>query len=230
MRRAHALRFDIWLCLALSMLAAFGAAKLAGRIMDSTYESYVQSHTVADGAIGGTAGEDVFRAQSVADLLSHDTFTVVSPGIEYMNRGAGYYNDSYLYALTLPSGERVAAAINFDSLQQSGDDIYSGQTTLPVGQLVYADLTASENFLSQIEHGAPLSRRDFYIDMLGTGGRLREEDYREVPTLLVQLGTVCVCFPLLHLLGSKAGVFPAFFPQRTKKARKPKPRSDDMWA
>lgn len=211
------------------MLVSLGTVKLANFILDQTYAGYVESHEVADGEIGGVAGDAVFRAQNVEDLLAHDTFTVVSPGIEYMNRGAGYFGNWYLYALTLPSGERVAAVINFDSLVRSGDDIYSGETTLPVGRIVYEDLESSESFLSQIEHSAPLSRHDFYIDMLGTGGRMSEEDYRELPVLAVQLGTVLVCFPVFHLIGSKLGVFPCFFPPREKKPKRKKDDADAMW-
>ena len=220
MRRLYFQRFDLWLSLALSFLVSLGTVRLADQIMDRTYDSYVESHVVADGEIGGVAGADVFRAQSVGDLLTHDTFTVVSPGIEYMNRGAGYFNNWSMYALTLPSGERVAAVINFDSLQQSGDDIYSGETTLPVGRVVDVDLESSESFLSQIEHGAPLSRHDFNIDMVGAGGKLAEEDYRELPTLLVRLGTIVICFPIFHMIGSKLGVFPYFFEPKEKKKKK----------
>lgn len=224
--RYHVLRFDIWLCLALSMLAAMGTAKLANVVMDHTYDAYVESHEVAEGDVGGIAGADVFRAQSVDDLLSHDIFTIVSPGIQYCNRGAGYYKNWYMHAVTLPSGELVAAVINSDGLQRTGDDIYSGDTILPVGRVVFEDLTESKYFMEQIEFKEPLSRRDFYIDMLGTGGKLSEEDYREVPTLMVELCTVLVCFPLLHMLGSRLGIFPCFFPPREKK---PKKRKDDMW-
>ena len=36
---------------------------------------------------------------------------------------------------------------------------------------------------------------------------------------VVQLVTVLVCFPLLHALGSRSGIFPAFFPSvRREKA------------
>lgn len=228
MRRVHILRFDLWLCLALSFLVSLGTVKLTNKILDQTYAGYVESHEVAGGEIGGVAGAAVFRAQNVDDLLAHDTFTVVSPGIEYMNRGAGYYNNWYMYALTLPSGERVAAVINFDSLVRSGDDIYSGETTLPVGCVVYADLTENENFLSQIEHGAPLSRHDFYIDMIGTGGKLSEEDYHELPTVAVQLATIVLCFPVFHTIGSKLGIFPYFFPPREDKPKKKKKKTDGM--
>ena len=85
-------------------------------------------------------------------------------------------------------------------------------------RIVYEDLTENETFLSQMEYKEKLSRTDFYVDMLGEGGRLSEEDYTELPKMLIQLGTVFVCFPLLHMLGSKLGIFPAFFVRKKKKA------------
>ncbi|MDE6063814.1 MAG: hypothetical protein K2G20_04425 [Lachnospiraceae bacterium] len=219
--RVHRLRFDIWVCLALSVLIAMGSAKIVNLMIPKAYESYVEEHTVEDGEIGGIADESVFRAQSVEDLLSHDTFTVVSPGIEYMNRGAGYFGSYYLYALTLPSGERVAARYNMDSVQKENgedSDIYSGDKILPVGQVVYEDLTESKYFLEQIEHSEPLSRTDFYVDMCGNGGKMSQETYSETPVILVQILTVVICFPLLHMLGSKMGFFPRFFSFKKQEA------------
>ena len=81
-------------------------------IADSTYADYEEAHTVADGDIGGIAGEDVFRAQSIADMLEHDTFTVISHGIQYRNEGGGFYGNGYMDMLRLPSGERVASRIS----------------------------------------------------------------------------------------------------------------------
>lgn len=115
--RYHHLRFDIWLCLLLALFVSILPASLTERFLSRNYENYVEEHTVAEGEIGGMAGADVFRAQTIEDLETHDTFTVVSPGIEYRNRGAGYYGNQYLHALTLPSGERVAAAINMENVQ-----------------------------------------------------------------------------------------------------------------
>lgn len=219
--RVHRLRFDIWVCLALSVLIAMGSAKIVNLMMPKAYESYVEEHTVEDGEIGGIADESVFRAQSVEDLLSHDTFTVVSPGIEYMNRGAGFFGNYYLYALILPSGERVAARYNMDSVQKENgedSDIYSGNKVLPVGQVVYEDLTENKSFLEQIEHSEPLSRTDFYVDMCGNGGKMSQETYSETPVMLAQILTVVICFPLLHMLGSKLGIFPRFFTFKKQEA------------
>lgn len=224
--RYHMLRFDIWLCLALSALAAWGTGKIADQIAASAYGAYEAAHIVADGEIGGKAGDDVFRAQSVEDLLGHDTFTIVSHGIEYCNHGAGFYGEWYMYAVTLPSGERIAAVINGDNVQSSGETIFDGDNTLPVGRVVYEDLSENTYFIEQIEYSEPLSSHTFYVDMLGTGGKLREEDYRKMPVLWTQIVTVCICFPLLHTLGSKAGIFPRFFPPM-KKA--PKKKSDVPW-
>lgn len=130
--RYHNLRFDIWLCLLLSFLLSFIPVKIAESILSQKYDEYVEEHKVSDGDIGGKASDDLYRAQNVEDLLSHETFTVVSPGIEYRNKGAGYHNNYYFQALTLPSGEKIAAIINEKSVIRTGESIYSGDTILPV--------------------------------------------------------------------------------------------------
>ena len=184
--------------------------------VDSTYDSYVEEHTVAAGDVGGVAGDDVFRAQSIDDLLSHDTFTVVSPGIEYRNRGAGYYGNWYMQALTLPSGELVAAVYNLDSVQIEGS-YYTGEATLPVGRVVFEDLSENETFMHQIEYKEPLSRHDFYVDMMGSGGKLSQEDYGQPVVLTVQLVVTLLFFPIFHALGATFGIFPYFFPPKKKQ-------------
>lgn len=210
------MRFDIWLCLLLAFGVSLGAVKLTELILPSLYESHVEEHTVADGDIGGKAGAEVFRAQSVDDLLSHETFTILSDGIEFRNRGGGYYGSHYMHAVTLPSGELVAAVINPDSVQTEGS-YFTGVNTLPVGRIVFEDLESSESFLSQIEYIEPLSRHDFYIDMLGAGGKIPQEDYTQRYTNTVQVATVVVFFAIFHSLGSALGIFPRFFPPKQKK-------------
>lgn len=221
-RRYHRMPFDVWVCLLLSALVAWGTGTLAEKLAEKAYEAQVERHAPAAGEIGGPAGEDTFRAQSVEDLLSHETFTVVSPGIEYRNRGAGYYGGRYFYAVTLPSGERVAACVNGDSVrEEGGHDYYSSDKILPLGRVVYEDLTGSENFLNQIEHSEPLSRRDFYIDMVGAAAVPAQEDALGVPKMLTQIVTVVACFPLFHALGSRLGLWGAYFP--------PKKREEETW-
>lgn len=108
--RFRRLRFDIWLCLAVSTLISFLPVKILKTVLPHAYTAYTEEHVVPDGEIGGTADNGVHRAQNVEDLLAHDTFTIVSPGIEYCNHGAGYHGNRYFYAVTLPSGERIAAS------------------------------------------------------------------------------------------------------------------------
>ena len=215
--RYHYLRFDIWLCLLLSFLLSYVPVKIIEAVLPKKYESYVEEHTVADGEIGGVADDTVYRAQNVEDLLSHETFTIVSPGIQYQNKGAGYYGKYYMHAVTLPSGERIATIINSDSITRTGETIYDGDSILPVGKVVYEDLTKDEAFIHQIEYKEPLSRTDFYIDMLGNGGKVSEEDYTEVPKLFAQLATIIITFPIFHSLGAKLGIFPYFFAPKKKK-------------
>lgn len=215
--RRRILSFDAWVCLALAALLALGTGKLTEKIAVRLYAQQEELHKPVDGQIGGKVGADVFRAQSVNDLLSHDTFTVISPGIEYRNRGMGYYEGKPLQALTLPSGELVAAWINGDSVQPTGDDIFSGDNILPLGRVVVEDLTSNQTFLDQIQHNEPLSRTDFYVDMVGDTAILAEEQAVEGPTVLVQVLTVAIFFPLFHMLGSKLGLWGAHFTFRKKK-------------
>jgi hypothetical protein len=214
--RYHYLRFDIWLCLLFSLFVSIFTAHIAQRILSQGYEGYVQKHTAPDGEIGGKAVNGVFHANSVEDLLSHDTFTVTSPGIEYRNRGAGYYGSQYLYALTLPSGELVAAAINMENVQTTGE-AYTGEAILPVGRIVWEGLGSDKNFISQIEYKEPLSRKDFYIDMMGNGDAVSQDDYAAPAVLLTRALTVIICFPIFHAIGAKLGVFPPFL-SRKKQA------------
>lgn len=210
------MRFDIWLCLLLAFLVSLGTVKISELFLDGAYESYEKEHTVEDGEIGGRAGEHVFRAQSVADLLSHDTFTIATEGIEYRNRGSGYWDGRLFQAVTLPSGERVAVIMNSESIQVEGD-YYTGTHTMPVGRVVYADLSAEQTFMDQIEYKEPLSRHDFYVDMLGEGGKMSQEMYTGNWTGVVQVVTILVCFSFFHSLGAKLGLFPFFFAPRRKK-------------
>lgn len=215
--RRRVLSFDAWICLALAFAVALGTGALAEKLAVQNYAAMEEAHKPVDGQIGGKAGEEVFRAQSVDDLLAHDTFTVVSPGIEYRNRGAGYYGGRYFQALTLPSGELVAAWINDKSVQSTGEDIFSGDNILPLGRVVWEDLTSSPTFLEQIEYNEPLSRTDFYVDMVGDTAILAEEQAVETPKIMAQVLTVAVLFPIFHMLGSKLGIWEAYFSFRKKK-------------
>ncbi len=215
--RYHILRFDIWLCLLFSVLLSWGAENIANKILPEKYEEYKDEHKVLENEIGGIAGSEVFRAQNVEDLLSHDTFTIESPGIQYRNKGAGYYKGMYLYAVTLPSNEKVAARINSDSVTSVGDSIYSGTSILPVGRIVKEDLSLDKTFISQIEYKEELDRKDFYIDMVGEAEIISDEYYVDGTIMLIQILVVVITFPIFHTIGSKLGIFPYFFPPKKKK-------------
>jgi len=211
--------FDVWLCLALAVLVALGTGKLAEVVAQNAYQKELETHQPVAGEIGGPAGEEVFRANSVDDLLTHDTFTVVSPGIQYRNEGGGYYGGRYFHSLLLPSGERVAAWVNGDGIQEvGGSDYFSSDKILPLGRVVYEDLASSPTFLDQIEYRDKLSRRDFYIDMVGETAVLAEEQAVGGPKMVVQILTVVVLFPVFHMIGSKLGLFPSYFARKKKPA------------
>ena len=205
------LRFDIWLCGLLSLLAAYGTGYIASQFSNATYDDYAQSRVVADGETGGLAGEDIPRAMSIKDLLDYDRFTISIKDKYYFNDGVGFYNGMTLINLELPSGERVAALINSDNIQQEAGSALD-EIILPVGCVVYEDLTQSEDILAQIEYGYSLSRRDFYVDMKGEGGTASKEERSSSFTGITQFITFIICFPIFHALGSRLGVFPYFFP------------------
>ena len=220
--RRRILPFDVWVCLGLSMLLAWGTGALAQRVAEARYQVHVQAHVPVAGEVGGPAGPEVARAGSVEELLRHDLFTVVSPGIQYRNRGGGYYKGRYCHAVTLPSGERVAAWVNGDSVQEEGGhDYYSSDKILPVGRVVYEDLEADPTFLGQIEFKEPLSRHDFYIDMVGETAVASEEQVLDLSKTMTQVITVVVSFPLVHAVGAKLGLWGYYFP--------PKKKQESMW-
>ena len=162
--RIYKLRFDMLICFLLAALMVFGTEKILPVFYSALYDKYLEAHTVEDGDIGGIAGDDVYRAQNVDELLSHDTFTVKVGHSAIMLADTGYFGDHYLRNLELPSGERIAACINNDAMQRNfEDDFY----IMPVGKVVKADLSADTEFLSQIEASQELSRTDFYLDMSG---------------------------------------------------------------
>lgn len=204
------------------MLLAFGASYIPSLIgekyLDSKYDSYVEERTVSEGDVGGPATDDTPRAESVDDLLNNDTFTIVSERSKYLNDGGGYYGSYYMHTVTLPSGERIAAVINGDAVKRTGDSIYGSDAILPVGKIVYEDLSDSENFLNQIEYRDKLSRHDLYIDMLGNGGKMDEETYKSTSLMWIQIAVFIVVFAVVHSLGSRLGIFPYFFAPKNDKS------------
>lgn len=213
--RIYKLRFDMLICFLLAALMVFGTEKILPVFYSALYDKYLEAHTVADGDIGGIAGDDVYRAQNVDELLSHDTFTVKVGHSSVMIADTGYFGDHYLLNLELPSGERIAACINNDAMQRNfEDDLY----IMPVGKVVKADLSADTEFLSQIEASQELSRTDFYLDMSGKSGSnfVSAERYDKQYTIYIKAAVAVISFFVFHIIGCKLGLFPPFIPRRRK--------------
>ena len=216
MRRS--LPYDAAICLCLAALIAWGVGILTGKVAESSWERQKEELAPQSGEVGGIAGKEVFRVETVEDMLSHDTFTIECPYHNFYNDGTGYYKNLGLAVLTLPSGERVAAQFNQESMQYIGQDpLYGGgDMILPVGRVVYEDLTSNELFLNQIEHGGALSRRDFYVDMAGTAVLTRKTDTMDTAKTLAQIITVMILYPIFHTLGSKLGLWNPYFRKRNQ--------------
>lgn len=217
----YRIRYDFLICLFLTCLVTWGAGKAARPLVMSTYDSYIKEKTVPDGDIGGRAGEDVFRAESVEDILSHGRFTFETEYRNIFGRGGGRYGKVYLHSFMLPSGEMIAAAVNRDSVKELDDKAgYNGKCRLPVGKVVYENLEQDDVFIQQIEYNDALDRRDFYIDMLGEGGNVSKDMYPEPYVSAIQLFTAIIGFPFFHTIGSKIGLFPYLFPPKDLKEKK----------
>lgn len=74
MRRS--LPYDAAICLCVAALIAWGVGILAGKVAESSWERQKEELAPKSGEVGGIAGKEVFRVQTVEDMLSHDTFTI----------------------------------------------------------------------------------------------------------------------------------------------------------
>lgn len=213
--RIYKIRYDVLICILLSALVVLGVSKVLPVFYTGLYDRYAQTHMVTDGEIGGQAGEDVYRAQSVEDMLSHNTFTVQAGYSSVMIADSGYFGDNYLLNLELPSGERVAACINDDAMQRNNEEDYY---IMPVGKVVEADLSRDAEFMDRIEHSEALSRTDFYVDMNGNSGSglASAERYDEQYTLYIKAVTAVLSFIAFHAAGCKMGLFPRLIPGKNK--------------
>lgn len=216
--RIYKIRFDVLICILLSALVVFGVSKVLPVFYSYLYNRYTQAHMVSDGDVGGKAGEDVYRVQSVEEILSHDTFTVQVGHSSVMIADTGYFGDNYLLNLELPSGERVAACINDDARQRNDEEDYY---IMPVGKVVEADLSKDVEFMSRIERSGALSRTDFYLDMNGNGGSglVSVERYDEQYTLYIKAVVAILSFIVFHTIGCRMGLFPRLMPIKKKKGQ-----------
>lgn len=213
--RIYKIRFDVLICMLLSALTVFGTVKILPAFYSMQNDRYMQKHQVADGDIGGKAGEDVYLAQSVEEILTHDTFTVKASYSSVVSADNGFFGDYYLLNLELPSGERVAACINTEATQRNYDEDYY---ILPVGKVVEADLSTDSEFLKLIERSDKLSRTDFYLDMNGNSstGVISPEGYDDQYTIYIKSVVAVLSFIIFHVIGCKMGLFPSFLPKKNR--------------
>lgn len=210
------MRFDVLICFVLAGLLTAGAGRILPGVYSMLYDRYQKTHTAADGEIGGRAGEDVYLAQSVEDMLSHDSFTFQIESASFKTADAGCFGETLLNNLALPSGERVAVSVNYDTARITDDEDYY---IMPVGRVVEADLSEDPRCLTFMEKYNALSRTDFYVDMQGSGpsGLAGADSYDEKYTLYIEGLTAVSSFFLFHFLGVKLGLFPRFLTSRKKR-------------
>lgn len=111
--RIYRIRNDVLICFIVAYLVTWGAGSLTERVAAQMYENYVESNRVADGEIGGKAGEEVFRVQSVEDILSHDRFTMVADINMVRVLAGGYFGRTYLRQFTAAFGGNGCCFLQF---------------------------------------------------------------------------------------------------------------------
>lgn len=213
--RLYRLRFDIYVCLLLAALSGW----LAGKAYDKAHDmkSEIQTKSIKEGEAGSIADSDIIKAESIEDILNNEKFTFTVDGVFYLNEPGGYHNSLYLRNFELKSGERVAVTINSDNIQYGRD-----YDVLPVGEVVKEDLTKDKEFMESInkDEEAQLTATDFYVNM-GSNIDLNtsETEYNSYRGF-AQCAAGIVVFCLTHFIGSKIGIFPAFFTKRKKEEKK----------
>ncbi len=207
--------------LAIEFLIAAGVGILAAKTVPSLVDNYydkVAAEHVED--VGLKASESTARADSISDILSNDTFSiVVKDRDEYKFDGSAYWRDedpSEIYNVELMSGERVAVRIQNEYLKENDDGTY----LLNIGRVQDYDLTAEPDILEELQEDYDLDRTDFYVDLRSdvTEGRKYSEGTREKTTDLIQPFTgilvTAVLWVLLHVLTVKLGIAPMLFGRR----------------
>lgn len=207
--------------LAIEFLIAAGVGILAAKAVPSLVDNYydkVAAEHVED--VGLKASESTAWANSISDILSNDTFSiVVKDRDEYKFDGSAYWRDedpSEIYNVELMSGERVAVRIQNEYLKENEDGTY----LLNIGRVQDYDLTAEPDILEELQEDYDLDRTDFYVDLRSdvTEGRKYSEGTREKTTDLIQPFTgilvTAVLWVLLHVLTVKLGIAPKLFGRR----------------
>lgn len=207
--------------LAIEFLIAAGvgilAAKAVPSLVDNYYDKVAAEH---EEDVGLKASESTVWANSISDILSNDTFSiVVKDRDEYKFDGSAYWRDedpSEIYNVELMSGERVAVRLQNEYLKENDDGTY----LLNIGRVQDYDLTAEPDILEELQEDYDLDRTDFYVDLRSdvTEGRKYSEGTREKTTELIQPFTgilvTAVLWVLLHVLTVKLGIAPKLFGRR----------------
>ena len=210
--RTHILPVDAAICLGIAALISIPVGHFTNTLISDSFDTKKEALAPEAGNIGGLATDDVFRAESVDDMLSHDTFTVECLYRDAYGSANGYHDGMSLNRLTLSSGESVAYRANTENVVHTGGDSFSSDTiVLPVGKVVYEDLSKDTAFLSQIEYREPLSRTDFYVDMAGSAFMESKDQTVNVSSLWAQIITVVILYPIFHAIGSKIGLWESYF-------------------
>ncbi len=210
-----ALRWDIFLTVLLAFLLGSGAQWCANQLAHGRYEAYQAEHAAEAGTVGAPATDGLVRAKTMADLENNQFFTLEMGQVTYISNSPGPWIDGFRWSIfTLDDGTRIAAKVNGDSVvyrDTSVGYITSSDAILPVGTLVYEELTDEQIEAMDQYHGVTVT--NCYIDMEGGHATISESDFTDYMGLTVFFAVFVLSFLLIRLIGVRTRLFPRIIPR-----------------
>ncbi|MEY8357893.1 hypothetical protein AALA99_02575 [Anaerotruncus colihominis] len=189
----------------LSLLAGF----LASPIL---YEYQMARVDIGPGSVGTEALLDTPAAASIADMEQMEYFTieVKRDFMSASSHRALKWNDKTYYTIDLPSGERVAALINFKAatkMAYTDSRPLAPDTLLPIGQWVEWKHPSSDEKSYQNYYDGLYMDFSHYVDMSGDPGSLPTKSHAFGQVMIVVFLILYIFFWWLsYRIGVKKGL------------------------
>lgn len=213
--RLHRLRFDIWLCLLVAYLVSLGTGPQpppSARPRMTAMQRFTPLLLARRAVLPGQRFPGHRASRSCWSWILSQCSPKVLPTAT-RERAILRAATSIIWPSPPGNGWLPASILRAYRMERSS---HPGRLSSRWARVIWADLEEDPAFLEQITSGYPLDRTDFYVDMAGEAVRYSQEERTENHVIVVQLVTVLVCFPLLHALGSRSGIFPRFLSHRAE--------------
>ena len=225
------MRGKVSLNMAVSIFVAIIPAAIIAFLLSISLESVVYQAQMgmvdlSEGSIGSQAGEDIPVAQSIADMVKMDEFTVE---VSVLNSTLPL-DGTYYYKVFMPSGEIVAALVNQDAVQEFEDEY---KVRLPIGKWVEWKHSAKEKKEYESYYQGSLTDFSHYIDMQGDFGNVPSTNRASSQIFSIALLFFFALFLwIIRREGVRRGWFPPeiFVKKYYETANSTKPKDDtERW-